>query len=186
MNDNQDHNVLLHRAGWVALLATATIVGSFIFACALPFAALATLAALFLPRRDAFILVGLSWLANQAIGFGLLHYPHDGDTIGWGVAMGVAALAATAIAMGTEIALRRAGWVVAAVGAFAAAFAGYELVLLATTLVLPSGPGVFGKSVVLYILDVDALAFIGLLLLQGAGQRFGLALPRGRAGTSRA
>ena len=50
----QDRNELFRRAGWVVLITLATILGSFIFACATPFAALAALAALFLPRRDTF------------------------------------------------------------------------------------------------------------------------------------
>jgi hypothetical protein len=33
------------------------------------------------------------WLANQAIGFGLLHYPWTASSFGWGVTIGVAALA---------------------------------------------------------------------------------------------
>ena len=40
---------------------------SFALACATPFAALATLAALNTPRRDLFALVGVAWLANQII-----------------------------------------------------------------------------------------------------------------------
>ena len=41
---------------------------SLVFACATPFVALVTLAALTMSRRDAFIVTGAVWLANQAVG----------------------------------------------------------------------------------------------------------------------
>jgi hypothetical protein len=28
-----------------------------------------------MPRKDALLLIGLVWLANQAVGFSVLHYP---------------------------------------------------------------------------------------------------------------
>jgi hypothetical protein len=76
------------RVGWIALLTIAAVAGSFIFACATPFPALATLAALHLHRRDAFILAGFVWIANQTIGCGFLHYPHTRDSFAWGIAIG--------------------------------------------------------------------------------------------------
>src|SRR5262245_44914939 len=45
---------------------------SFALACAAPLAALATLAALKMSRRDLFTFVGAAWLANQLIGYGFL------------------------------------------------------------------------------------------------------------------
>jgi hypothetical protein len=47
------------RVGWIRLLTIATVAGSFAFACATPFPALAALAALHMNRRDAFILTGV-------------------------------------------------------------------------------------------------------------------------------
>ncbi len=69
------------RAGWIALITAATVIGSFVFACATPFPALGALAALHLPRRDAFVLVGVNWLVNQIIGYGFLHYPMTWDSL---------------------------------------------------------------------------------------------------------
>jgi hypothetical protein len=179
----EDRNELFRRAGWIALLTIATILGSFVFACATPFAALAALAALFLPRRDAFILIGITWAANQVIGFGFLHYPQTWDSFSWGAAMGVAALVATAAAIGGESLGRRFGWAFAAVMTFAISFAANQLVLFAATSVLPAGGG-FAPDVIVYVLEVNGLAFAGLLILRGLGRNLGLASARGMGAPS--
>ena len=64
---------------WIALIGGGSIALSRAFACATPFAALATLAALTMGGRDAVLLVGFVWAANQAVGFGLLHYQAVGS-----------------------------------------------------------------------------------------------------------
>ena len=56
------------NAVWVVLVVTSGISLSTFFACATPFAALATLAALKLGRREAIAVIGLVWAANQTIG----------------------------------------------------------------------------------------------------------------------
>jgi hypothetical protein len=170
----QTRNDFHRRAGWITLVTLATILGSFIFACATPFAALAALSAAFLRRRDAFVLIGINWLANQVIGFGFLHYPQTWDSFSWGAAMGIAALVATMAAIGSESLSRRFGWALALTVTFAASFVAYEAALFAATAVLPAGGG-FAPKVVLYVLEVNGLAFAGLLLLQGIGRNFGLA-----------
>ena len=60
---------------WIALLVLASVVFSLGFACAVPLAAFAAIAALTLGKRDAFVLVGAVWLANQIAGFAINHYP---------------------------------------------------------------------------------------------------------------
>jgi hypothetical protein len=175
-------NVAARRAGWIALLTIAAIAGSFVFACATPFPALAVLAALHMNRREAFILTGVVWIANQVVGYGFLHYPQTWDSFAWGIAIGVAAMIATAIAAGTERGVRRHGRVAAMLASFAAAFVGYEFALYAATWALPADPSAFGLPVVLYVLRVNAVACAGLLVLQYGGARLGLALPRQSAG----
>ncbi|MGZ5912989.1 MAG: hypothetical protein ACXWLB_24165, partial [Reyranella sp.] len=59
------------RWAWVGLLGTASFGFSLVFACATPFVALVTLAALTMSRRDAFIVAGAVWLANQLVGYGI-------------------------------------------------------------------------------------------------------------------
>src|ERR1700733_11405009 len=79
-----------------ALLTVSCALASFALACATPFAAFAVVAAAMLPLRPALLVVTGAWLVNQGIGFGALHYPIDGNTLIWGAAIGIAALAATA------------------------------------------------------------------------------------------
>lgn len=174
---NFDRPQLGRRMAWIGILTTSTIVGSFIFACATPFAALAALAALFLPRRDALTLMIFNWLANQVIGYGFLHYPQTWDSFAWGVAIGLSALAALPAAWWAEGLARRAGWSVSAMAGFIAAFVSYEVVLYAATAVLPTGGG-FSVPIILYILEVNGAGFAGLLVLQALGQITGIAHSR--------
>ncbi|MGA8318885.1 MAG: hypothetical protein WB768_23885, partial [Bradyrhizobium sp.] len=78
------------------LLTVSCALASFALACATPFAAFAVIAAAMLPLRSALLVVTGACLVNQGIGFGALHYPIDGNTTLWGVAIGIAALVATA------------------------------------------------------------------------------------------
>ncbi len=171
-----------HRFGrqtaWIALLAAASLGFSLSFACAMPFAAIAGLTAACMNRRDAFLLTGLSWLTNQAVGYGILHYPTTWDSFAWGTMIGIAALAATQAAFSTQSLLRRAHAALAAGAAFMAAFVAYEFLLYAATAFLPSGDEAFSMAVVLQILGINALAWAGLMALQKAGERSGLAQPR--------
>jgi hypothetical protein len=120
-------SLALRCAGWIATLVAAGIGSSIIFACATPFAALAT-----------------------RIGS----------------------------------AQREFGRVPSMLASFAAAFAGYEIVLYVATAVLPSDPSAFSPAVVLYFLKVNAVAFGGLLLLRYAGVRTGLVLPQPSRGVA--
>jgi len=178
------------RTAWVVLLAGAGVLTSFALACATPFAALAALAALHLRRADAFGLVALAWLANQAIGYGFLNYPVTWDTLAWGVMIAVAACAALAAAEFAERAAGRrrgaAGALAGHLAAFAAAFAAYEAVLFGATAVLPAEDYAFSLTVVLLLLKINAVAFAGLWILQRLGERFGLVVPALRAGLPRA
>jgi len=164
----------LQNYRWIAILIAATMAGSFLFACGTPFAALATLAALHMRRRDAFILIGCIWAANQIIGFGVLHYPQTWTTLGWGIAIGVAAMMCTGAAIGAERLLHRVGTIPAIFAVFAASFAAYQLTLFAATPLLSSSTGAFSAHVVLFILKANAAAFVGLFTLQHLGQKAGL------------
>ena len=175
MTTAADRNDLGKRAGWIALLTVATFLGSFVFACATPFAALAALSALHMRKRDAFALTGVNFLANQIVGFGFLHYPHDSSTIAWGAAIGVSAFVATAAAIGAVSLFRALPWAIAAVATFAVAVVAYELSLYAASAVLPTEADAFSLQTVLYVVQVDGIAFAGLLVLQGIGQMIGLA-----------
>jgi hypothetical protein len=191
MTIQQSDTQTAKRFVWGGILTVLTVASTLGLACATPFAALATLAALFLPRRDAFVLITVNWLANQAIGFGLLHYPLNWDCYRGGIDLGIAALLSTLAAMLAQGALRNVAATVRAIGSFAVAFVAYEGSLF---LMSPAGSGAdFAAPVVLYIFYVNAVALVGLLLLQTAAAavgfispmttfKFGAAVPRGDAG----
>lgn len=151
------------RFAWIALVVSATIALSLGLTCAVPFAALAAVAALTLSQRDALLLVGLAWLANQAVGFGLLHYPWTADTLGWGlVLLAVSLLATLAAGWGVRRfdTLPRAG---AAVVAFSIGFAIYEGLLVLVTLAEGSATEALAASVIGEIFVLNAVVFLCLI-----------------------
>jgi hypothetical protein len=178
MDSDMTRSDLGRRSLWIALLTGATIIGSLIFACAAPFPALGALSALFMRKRDAFVLTSINWMANQIVGYGFLHYPQSLDSFAWGGIIGLSALAGTAVAIGTRSLSARAGWVASAVSSFIAAFVTYELALFGATAFL-SDDGGFTANVIVYVAEVNGFAFAGLLVLQGIGVSAGVAaLPR--------
>lgn len=158
---------------WIALLVLASVVFSLGFACAVPLAAFAALAALTLSRRDALLLVGAVWLTNQIAGFTVLHYPLDPSTFAWGAVLGAIALASTLAAQWVK------GQVPLAGGAFVflAAFAVYEGSLVAISLAFGSGLSNFTPSIVRRILAINFAAFAALYLIHRMGVFAGLAKP---------
>jgi hypothetical protein len=190
MTHQQRDTQLAKRLAWGGILTVLTVTSTLAVACGTPFAALATLAALFLPRRDAFVLIAVNWLANQAIGFGLLHYPLNWDCYRGGINLGIAALLSTMAALLAQRVLRNVATSAKTIGSFAAAFITYEGILFLTS---PAGSTAdFAAPVVLYIFYVNAVAFVALLLLQTAAAamgfissmaafRYGAAVPRGDA-----
>jgi hypothetical protein len=145
-----------------ALLTAACALASFAFACATPFAAFAVVAAAMLPLRPALLMVTAAWLVNQGIGFGMLHYPVDANTIAWGFAIGAAALAATILAHSMLRALPRAGTPLALACALLGAYIAYELVLFAVTPFL-GGEGAFTFAIVGRLGVLSVLWLIGLV-----------------------
>ena len=148
------------RGIWITLIVAGGIGLSFFFACATPFAAVATLASLKIGRREAVAVVGLVWLANQMIGYCILGYPRTLDSAAWGVAIGMSAflalLAATALTPIREV---RIGISLP----FVAAFATYEMGLYLAGFVLPGEEGGFTAAVVGHIFVVNLVALIGVL-----------------------
>lgn len=155
------------NALWVALIAALTIGGSFVYACAAPFAAIAALAATKMDRANGLWLVVVAWIVNQAVGFGLLNYPLDASTFAWGGAIGLGTLAGFAAAR-AAVANARLPLVVALAVAFTAAFVVYELALYAASFALGASDEAFSMDVVGYILRINAVSFAGLLLLHRA------------------
>ena len=148
------------RVFWFALIATSGICLSTFFACATPFAAFATLAALKLGRRDALIVAGLVWLANQAIGYGLLGYPWTGSSAAWGLAIGVSSALAVLAAKGLST-TKPAPLAVSL--PFVAAFTAFEMVLYVAGFALPGSEGAFSAAVIGHVFLINAVALCGLM-----------------------
>lgn len=168
------------RPAWIAALTVASMAFTLGFACATPFAAFAALAALTMPRRDALLLVGLVWFANQAVGFGVLHYPWTVSSIGWGFGLAAAALLACLAAQACADRLAKVPAFAASALAFLVAFAAYEGALYAFAIVFQSGEGAFTGEIVARIFAINAAAFAGLLIVNRLGAAAGL-IPQGAA-----
>ena len=161
---------------WIALVTGSSILFSLALACATPFAAIATIAGTRMDRRAGMLLIGAAWLANQAVGYLILGYPQTWDSFAWGGVMGIAALLAAVAAC--EIARRGVGPFVSLAVGFLAAFAVYELALLAAAAALPSGDGAFTLEIIARIFGLNVLALGGLLLLYRAAIAVGLLAAR--------
>lgn len=159
---------------WILLLTAASVFVTLGMACATPFAALAALAALHLSRRDGLALLGAAWLADQAIGYGLLQYPHTAASYGWGVILGGAAVLALTAARALAARRRDRGPIVAGALAFAGAFAVYQAVLVAAAAALGSGLEAFALPIVGWVLRVNLLSLAGLLVLHRVAGWIGL------------
>jgi hypothetical protein len=146
----------------LVLLAGACALASFALACATPFAAFAVIAAALMPWRRALPIVAAAWLINQAIGFGALGYPADANTVAWGLAIGVAALAATLASAAVLRTMPRVATPLVLSLALLAAFAVYELVLFASTPVL-GGSGMFAAAIVGRLAVLSGLWVLGLV-----------------------
>lgn len=145
-----------------ALLTVSCALASFAFACATPFAAFAVVAAAMLPLRPALLVVTGAWLVNQTIGFGALHYPIDGSSIAWGFVIGAAALLATAASSAVLRMLPQGRTPLMLALTLVAAYAAYELALLAATPFL-GGEGAFTAAIVTRIGLTSALWLAGLV-----------------------
>lgn len=164
---------------WPALLLAAALLSSVTFACVTPFVAFAVLAAATMTPPRALATVASVWLVNQALGFCALGYPLDGTTIAWGLAIGAAALAATAVAAAGLAPGRQWPLMARLAVSFAAAFAAYEAVLYGAALGL-GGTENFTAAIVAKLAVSDLAWLIGISIV-----RHGL-LRLGQAGTRHA
>jgi thiamine transporter ThiT len=158
---------------WSAVLGLTAALGSYGLACVFPFAALAALAAVTLPTRQAALLLGAMWLVNQVIGFTLLSYPHDGQAVAWGAIIGVAAFAGlftAKVAFGSENRLVS----VRTIGALVASIVAYQAIMFVGAYAMNG----FESSTAAIVAEVarnDLFWFAGLAALRVA---LGTALPR--------
>ncbi len=147
----------------IAALAVASVLFSLGFACAVPIAAFAAIAALSFDRRDALLAIGAVWLVNQAWGFAVLHYPLASETFAWGGALGViAALSCEA----AGVVHRRLSGAPGLVATFLSAFLVYEAALVLIDLAIAGSGEDIASAVVTRIFLINACAIGGLLALK--------------------
>ncbi|KAB2942614.1 MAG: hypothetical protein K8F92_02945 [Hyphomicrobium sp.] len=172
------------RLLWIGLLTVATLLMTGVFACAVPFAALAALAAFDTDRRDGLLLIGAVWLANQVYGFAVLGYPMEAQAYYWGLAMGLGAVAAYYAARAAVTYLAPMGALIAIIVSLPVAFLAYEAVIYAASLVLTNGEGAFNTDVVAYVSLVEVVAFLGLLITHRLAVAVGLVAPNAIEGSA--
>jgi hypothetical protein len=115
-----------------------------------------------LPLRPALLVAAGAWLVNQAIGFGVHHYPIDTNTMMWGLAIGTGTVAATAasIAILRMLPLNRTPLVLALT--LVCAYGAYEVVLFAVTPFL-GGSGAFTTAIIARLGFLNGAWLIGLV-----------------------
>lgn len=158
---------------WSAILGLTAALGSYGFACVFPFAALAALAAITLPIRQALALTVAVWGVNQLVGFTMLGYAQGDHSIAWGLIIGAAAflaLGAARIAFGTETRLLS----LRSVAALAAAIVAYQAVMFIGAVAL-DGFASSTPEIVATVARNDILWFAGLAALRLS---LGFGLPR--------
>lgn len=169
---------------WIALIAALTVIGSFGFACVAPLAAVAALAALTLDRREGLILVVAAWLINQVVGFVLLSYPHTVDTYAWGTAIGASSVLGYFAAR--PLVSRLGTSVLGITAAFVAAFAVYQLALYAFGVATAYAGDSFSLAVVGEVLAINAVAYVGFLVIHRVAVALALVKPAQIAATASA
>ena len=148
------------RFAWPVTLALATVGGSLVAACMMPFVAVTIVTAATMRRSLALTTILAIWATNQVLGFTVLGYPHTGYAFAWGGALGIAsilAMLAGAIIMGEQNELSA----LRTFGAFLIGFAVYEAALFGFALVV-GGTETFTMAIVGQIFANDALWFAGL------------------------
>ena len=159
---------------WLGLLVVASGVFSLGLACAVPLAAFAAAAALSLSRRGALLLITLVWLANQLVGFTVLHYPWTASTFTWGVVLGAVAILATLAGQWIAGRLADARRAFTVTATFLIAFAVYEATLFAVSATWLGGTEIYTAAIQGRVFAINAVAFVGLLVLSHLATSVGL------------
>jgi len=129
--------------------------------CIVPLAALAAFAASYAPARVGIGTILATWLSGQVLGFTIHHYPMNGSTFAWGIAIGVAALAAYALAR-----VARRNMVIS----FVVAFAAFEAVLMLFSIKLGDWDA-YAPRILFMLLLTNAAWFTGMTLAVTYGLR---------------
>ncbi len=157
----------------MAFMPAASVALSLGFACAAPLAAFGAASGLTLTRRNAILATLAAWLANQATGCAALGYPLTANSFAWGAALGLAAMVATLAARWSGARVGGLFRAAIPVAAFAVAFVTYEATLFAAALAFLGGTEHFTIAIVSRVLEINAIAMLGLLLLNGSAAIIG-------------
>lgn len=171
----QIYSIDWRRLLWLAALVALSIGLSLGLACAVPLAAFAALAALTMHRGSAVLFVLAIVVANQCVGFALLHYPFGLATLAWAAAFGFVGALAVVAAGWTYRAAALAHPILAYASAFLAAFVAYEGGLFLITLLSSSDFVPYAAPMVLRIFLINAMAFLGLVLASRGAAAIGFA-----------
>jgi hypothetical protein len=150
---------------WLAILIAWTLASSVGLACATPFAALGAAAAVTLRGRDALLVGGMVWLINQCVGYTILRYPWTFNSVAWGIALGAATLLAVLAARWIYSLQRAIPSGLRRATAFAAAFLVFEAAIYAVAYFVLGGLEDFTVGIVSYIFAINAVTYLGLLVL---------------------
>jgi hypothetical protein len=182
IRDDRLEPTRMERALWIILTVAGGLCLSPFFACVTPFAALATLAALKLSWRDAIGVVLMVWLANQAIGYGLLAYPWTWDSAAWGFAIGASTVLAVLAARGLST-TRPAPLAISL--PFVGAFVAFQLGLYLAAFVLPGSEMAFSVAVVGHVFLINAITLCGLMAVYQLAMVLGLLTRNGASEKTR-
>ena len=168
---------------WLILLPLSSLVFSLGFACATPLAAFGALAAVALSKRDGLILCGAVWLVNQVVGYTLLGYSWNINSVSWGLALGGATILAS---LASRWIYRRSKthYLFRLIVAFIAAFAVFQVGLYLVELFVLGGVQDSTGEIVTRILAINASAFVGLLALHWLAVSLGFIRVAAEAHTS--
>ena len=172
------------RSVWLGLFVAISAAITIVFTCVTPFAAFAVMAAVTVPGRDAVILAAALWLTNQAVGFGLLHYPWTASTLAWGAVLGAAAVIGTLAALWTRHRLGTLPSLARSVAAFGAAFILYQVTLFMVAVAWLGGTDMFAPGIVSQVLLINAVTLAGLFALRQVVAGAALLIRRRRAQAS--
>lgn len=152
---------------WTVVLLASVLLGSTLFACAMPLVAIATLAAATMTRRSAILTLLLCWAISQVLGFSLHSYPQTLLTVGWGVAGVLGGVLALIV---SQMILRPGQVGLRIVPTLGLAFMAYELTLFGFSRVT-GWACPFTVDVVATVATHEALWFVGLgLVYVGLGR----------------
>lgn len=147
---------------WLGLLVVGALASSYIFACATPFAALATAAALTLNRTQGVVFILATWLANQLIGYGILGYPQDAYSFTWGAVIGAAALVSLGAARITASRLTGLSEWMRISTCFAASLIASQLFMYAAALTPLGGIEGFSSEIIREVVTINAVAMVAI------------------------